>query len=198
MPAFGQRFGVSRFEADEAYRQALEPLARHDFDRAHDLLNTAVEMLPSGSEYLAARGLVHLDEAEYPQAEADFGEALRLFPHEMLAHFGLGVIAFRGDKDYARATGHFLSAFYVQPERAETLFWLALAYYYQGDLVNAANYLARADARFEQLNDKRRAETQRWIKELSKHAARPAARPAANPLPANPQARLPLTPDDQS
>ena len=78
MPAFGQRFGVSRFEADDAYPQALEPLARHDFDRAHDLLNTAVEMLPSGSEYLAARGLVHLEEAEYPQAEADFAPGAAL------------------------------------------------------------------------------------------------------------------------
>ena len=196
MPSFGQRFGVSRYEADEAYQRALEPLARRDFDRAHDLLNEAVEMLPSGSEYIAARGLVHVEEAEYPQAEADFHEALRLFPHEMLAHFGLGMIAFRRDKNYAGAVQHFLAASYVQPDRPETLFWLALSYYYQGDLVNAANYLARADNRFEQLSDKRRAETQRWIKELSKHAARPTPKPAANPLPPSPQARLPLASDD--
>lgn len=195
MPTFSQRFGVSRYEADEAYRQALEPLARHDFDHAHDLLNQAVELLPAGSEYLAARGLVHLEEAEYPQAQADFDEALRQFPHEMLAHFGLGVIAFRRDKNYAGAVQHFLAASYVQPDRPETLFWLALSYYYQGDLVNAANYLARADTRFEQLNDKRRAETQRWIKELSKHAARPAAKAAVSPAPVPPQARLPLPPD---
>jgi hypothetical protein len=62
--------------------------------------------------------------------------------------------------------------------------------------VNAANFMARADARFEQLNDKRRAETQRWIKELGKHAARPARpAPPAPPLP-SPQARLPLPPED--
>jgi hypothetical protein len=70
-----------------------------------------------------------------------------------------------------------------------------MSYYQQGDLVNAANFLARADARFEQLNDKRRADTQRWIKELGKHTARLAPKPAASPLPAPPQARLPLPPD---
>jgi tetratricopeptide (TPR) repeat protein len=195
MPTFGQRFGVSRFEADEAYRQALEAMGRRAYDQAFDWFNRAIEALPTGSEYHAARGLTHLEEAEYAQAQADFEEALRLFPHEMLAHFGLGVIAFRRDKDYARAATHFLSAYYVQPDRAETLFWLAMTYYQQGDLVNAANFLARADARFEQLNDKRRADTQRWIKELGKHTARLAPKPAASPLPAPPQARLPLPPD---
>jgi tetratricopeptide (TPR) repeat protein len=195
MPTFGQRFGVSRYEADEAYRQALEAMARGNTGPAFDLLNQAIESHPAGSEYYAARGLIHLQEAEYPQALASFEESLRLFPHEMLAHFGLGVIAFQRDKDYARATHHFLSAHYAQPDRPETLFWLAMSYYQQGDLVNAANFLARADARFEQLNDKRRADTQRWIKELGKHTARLAPKPAASPLPAPPQARLPLPPD---
>jgi tetratricopeptide (TPR) repeat protein len=196
MPSFGQRFGVSRYEADEAYRQALEAMSRRAYDQAYDWFNRAIEALPTGSEYLAGRGLIHLDEAEYTQAQADFEEALRLFPHEMLAHFGLGVIAFRRDKDYARAANHFLSAYYVQPDRAETLYWLAMSYYQQGDLVNAANFLAQADARFEQLNDKRRADTQRWVKEFAKHAARPVARPAAAPLP-SPQTRLPLPPDTE-
>ena len=135
MPTFGQRFGVSRFEADEAYRQALEAMNRRAYDQAFDWFNRAIEALPTGSEYHAGRGWIHLEEAEYAQAQADFEEALRLFPHEMLAHFGLGVIAFRKDKDYARAVSHFLSAYYVQPERAETLFWLAMSYYQQGDLV---------------------------------------------------------------
>lgn len=196
MPTFGQRFGVSRFEADEAYRQALEAMGRRAYDQAFDLFNRAIEALPTGSEYHAARGLIHLEEAEYTQARADFEESLRLFPHEMLAHFGLGVIAFKADKDYARAVSHFLSAYYVQPERAETLFWLAMSYYQQGDLVNAANFLARADASFEKANDKRRSETQRWIKELAKHAARPVARTAAAPL-SSPQTRLPLPADDE-
>ena len=198
MPSFSQRLGVTRYAADDAYRRALDAFARREFDQAHDLLGEAIEALPTGSEYYAARGLLHLEEAEYPEAQADFEAALHHFPHEMLAHFGLGVIAFRKDKDYARAVSHLQSAYYIQPDRAETLFWLALSYYQLGDLVNAANFLAQADSRFEQLGDKRRAETQRWIKELSRHAARPVAQPAApSPaLPPTPQAKLPL-PDDK-
>lgn len=196
MPTFGQRFGVSRFEADEAYRQALEAMVHRAYDQAYDWFNRAIEALPTGSEYHAGRGLTHLEEAEYALAQADFEEALRLYSHEMLAHFGLGIVAFRHHKDYARAVQHFLSAYYIEPERPETLYWLAMSYYQQGDLVNAANFLARADARFEQLNDKRRAETQRWIKELGKHAARPVAKPAAAPLP-SPQTRLPLPADTE-
>jgi tetratricopeptide (TPR) repeat protein len=196
MRSFGQRLGTTRFAADDAYRRALEALARRDYDQAHDLVTEAIEALPTHAEYYAARGLIHLEEAEYDQAQADFEAALHLFAHEMLAHFGLGAVAFRRDKDYARAVQHFLAAHYDQPERPETLFWLAVSYYYAGDVVNAANFMARADARFEQLNDKRRAETQRWIKELGKHAARPAKpAPAAQPLP-SPQARLPLPPEE--
>ncbi len=194
MPSFGQRLGTTRFAADDAYRRALEALARRDFDQAHDLTTEAIEALPTGSEYYAARGLVHLEEAEYDEAQADFEAALRQFEHEMLAHFGLGAVAFRRDKDYARAVEHFLAAHYDRPDRPETLFWLGVSYYYAGDVVNAANFMARADARFEQLNDKRRAETQRWIKELSKHAAR-AVKPAPAAQLPPPQARLPLPPD---
>lgn len=192
MPTFGQRLGATRYAADDAYRRSLEALARRDFDRAHDLLTEAIEALPSGAEYFAARGLVHLEEAEFDQAQVDFEAALHAFAHEMLAHFGLGVVAFKRDKDYAAAAKHFLAASYVQPNRPETLFWLAVSTYYQGDVVQAANWLAQADARFEALHDKRHAETQRWIRELSKHAARSASAPA--PLP-GPQARLPLPPD---
>lgn len=192
MPTFGQRLGTTRFAADDAYRRALEALARRDFDQAHDLTTEAIEALPTGSEYYAARGLIHLEEAEYDQAQADFEAALRHFDHEMLGHFGLGAVAFRRDKNYTRAVEHFLAAHYDRPDRPETLFWLAVSYYYLGDLVNATNFMVRADMRFEQLADKRRADTQRWIKELGKHAARPE-KPAA-PLPP-PQARLPLPPD---
>lgn len=194
MPSFGQRIGTTRFAADDAYRRALAALARRDFDQAHSLISEAIEALPTGSEYYATRGLIHLEEAEFDQAQADFEAALHAFGHEMLAHFGLGVVVFRRDKDYPRASEHFLAAYYGQPDRPETLFWLAVSYYYTGDVVNAANFMARADARFEQLNDKRRAETQRWIRELGKHAARAESPAPATPLP-SPQARLPLPPE---
>jgi tetratricopeptide (TPR) repeat protein len=168
MPRLNQRLGLTRYEADEAYKQALDDFQKRDFDNAIDHMSKAIDALPSNSEYYAARGLMYVEDAEYEKAEEDFAEALRLFPYEMLAHYGRGVIAYKR-RQWDEALAHFTKAYHAKPDRAETQYYLALTHYQRGEYASAANYMVAANALFEAANDKRKADSARWIKELSKH-----------------------------
>lgn len=186
MPSFNQRLGMTRYEADEYYRRALDAYRKGDFDAAIDAMTDALDALPNKSEYLAARGLVYLEDGEPEKARADFEAALGRFKYEMLANYGLGMLEYKaGNWDVALA--HFLSAHYADQKRPETLYYLALTYYRKGDLVNATNYMVRANEAFEKAKDKRKADAARWLREFSKHLA---AKPAGT-LPAQQQLGLP-------
>ncbi|MEP7291998.1 MAG: tetratricopeptide repeat protein, partial [Chloroflexota bacterium] len=104
----------------------------------------------------------------------DFDHALRLFPHEMLAHYGRGIIAFK-DKNWDEALEHFTAAYYVDSQRAETLYYLALTYYHKRDFASAANLMKLANERFEAIDDKRKADAARWLRELGKMADKTAS-----------------------
>jgi tetratricopeptide (TPR) repeat protein len=186
MPNFNQRLGMTRYEADEYYRRALEAYRKGDFDNAIDAMNDALEALPNKSEYFVARGLIFLEDGEVEKARADFEESLRRFRHEMLANYGMGVLEYKDGK-WDTALQYFLSAHYADQKRPETLYYLALTYYRKGDLVNATNYMVRANDAFEQANDRRKSDSARWLRELSKNLAAKQEKP----LPAQTQLRLP-------
>jgi tetratricopeptide (TPR) repeat protein len=190
MPSFNQRLGAGRYTADEYYRRALEAYRKNDFDGAVEAMNDALEALPNKSEYYAARGLMHLDDGELEKARADFEESLRRFKYEMLANYGLGVLEFKASH-WDTALQHFLSAHYADQKRPETLYYIALSYQRKGDLVNATNYMVRANEGFEAANDRRKADSGRWLREFSKNLAQKQEKP----LPAQTQLRLPGTPD---
>ncbi|MDL1900938.1 tetratricopeptide repeat protein [Anaerolineae bacterium CFX9] len=184
MPSFNQRLGTSRYEADALYKEALDAYAKRDYDTAAERLRQAIELLPTRSEYHAALGLVLEQDGALDDAAEAFHEALRLFDYEMLAHYGLGMIAFRR-RQYAEAIAHFQKAYFADQKRPETLYYLALSYYHHGDMVNAANYIALAHARFEELGDKRRADSARWVRELERSILKKTpkvAGPATMPL----------------
>ena len=193
MPSFNQRLGITRYEADEYYRRGLEAYRKGDFDAAIDAMNDAVEALPNKSEYYAARGLVHLEDGEMVKARADFEESLRLFKYEMLANYGLGVVEYKAG-NWEAALAHFLLAHYADQKRPETLYYLALTYFRQGDLVNATNHMVRANEVFEATNDKRKADAARWLREFSKNLA--SKTPRAGALPNQQQMRLPGAEED--
>ncbi len=190
MPDFNQRFGLNRYAADESYHRALAAIARRDYDRAIAALNDAIAELPRNAEYIAARGLIHLEEAEYEEAEADFEAALRLNKFEMLANYGLGLIALKR-QEYPSAVKYFQAAYYIDQNRPETLYALGVVSYQQGDVVNATQFMGKANALFEKANDKRKSESGRWLRELAKHVAKPV-RPANPSLPDSQQQALPL------
>ncbi len=173
MPRIDQRLGFTRFEADEYYKQALEAYRKGDFDSAVDAMKNAIAALPKKSEYYAARGMMYLEDGVTQSALEDFDHALALFPHEMLAHYGRGITAFK-QSDWDEALKHFTAAYYADMQRPETLYYLALTYYHQRDFASAANLMKLANDRFEALNDRRKADAQKWLRELGKMASKTA------------------------
>jgi tetratricopeptide (TPR) repeat protein len=190
MPSFNQRLGITRYEADEYYRRALEAYRKNDFDSAIDAMNDAIDALPNKVEYYAARGLIRLEDGELEAARADFEEALRRFKYEMLANYGMGVLEYKTG-NWDEALGFFLSAHYADQQRPEPLYYLALTYHRKGDLVNATNYMVKANAAFEAANDRRKADSAKWLREFSKNLATKQGKPGT--LPAQTQLKLPGT-----
>jgi tetratricopeptide (TPR) repeat protein len=183
MPALNQRLGFTRYEADEYYKRALDAYKKRDFDAAYDAMTDAIELLPTKAEYFAARGFFHLDDGEYKEAQADFEQALKFHPYEMLAHYGRGMIAYK-DKKWDEALEHFMSAYKCDPNRPETLYYIAMTYFQRAEPASALNVMVRAQAAFEAVGDKRKALADRWVRELGKLAEKTSALLANNPPPA--------------
>lgn len=159
--------GATRYDADVFYKAGLESFQKKNFDLAMENLDKAIAVLPNHAEYHAARGLVHLQDGVNEKAQADFEQALRLYSLELLAHYGLGVLAYRARK-WEDAQARFMEAYFIQPDRPEVLYYLALSHHRQQQNVPALNYMQQAQQAFEQANDKRRTDASRWVKELQK------------------------------
>ena len=168
MPRFSSRFGLTRYEADEYYHLALQAYARKNVEEAIQQMNQAVALLPSLAEYYAARGFFFLEHGAPAEAQRDFDEALRRRPYEMLANYGKGRMAYEG-KEWAEALQHFLAAWASQPERPETMYYIALVLHHQGDNVRALEWMEKAQAIFVKVSDQAHArQAERWVEELNK------------------------------
>jgi Flp pilus assembly protein TadD len=167
MASFNQRLGLTRYEADEYYKKGLAAYEKRNLDEALVNLTDAINALPSNAEYYAARGFIYLEDGIDDKAEVDFAQALKLYPYEMLAHYGRGVIAFR-EKKWDEALRHFTSAYHANPKRAETLYYLALVYHRTGENANALHVMRQAHALLEAAGDKRKGDAAKWIKALEK------------------------------
>src|SRR5262245_6689331 len=135
MPRLNQHLGLTRFSADEHYKRALDSYQKGQFDDAVDAMTDAIEELPTKSEYFAARGYFYLEDGVRDKAQTDFERALKIYPYEMLAHYGLGLIAYKG-KNFDEALEHFTKAYRSDPQRPETQYYLALVCHNRHD--NAA------------------------------------------------------------
>src|SRR5690606_19624437 len=122
------RLGITRYEADEYYRIALNSYQKKNLDEAVLNLNKAIEMYPRRAEYYAVRAYFRLEDGLPNDAEPDFDYALSINPYELLANFGKGVIAYN-HKAYDKALEYFTKAWAVNTERAETLYYLALTHH---------------------------------------------------------------------
>jgi tetratricopeptide (TPR) repeat protein len=180
MPSLNQRLGTSRYDADQAYSRALAAFRRGEKAEAIAAMDEAIALLPTRSEYFAARGFFHLENDAATPARADFEHALRLFSVEVLALYGMGVLAYRAGETEA-AIGHFRRAHFADPKRPELLVWLALAQLQVRQFAAATEAMTRAHTLFEAAGDRRKAETARWLREIGRAAGR-AGRPVAVPL----------------
>lgn len=166
MAQFTRRMGTARFEADEYYRLALEAFRKRSYDTAINDMNDAIALQPKRAEFFAARGLFYLEDGVEDKAQADFQQALRLYPQEMLAHYGRGVIAYKtGNMDEALA--HFSDAYKGDPNRPETLYYLALIYHRQKQH-EVARRLMDVGLNALPTEDKRRGDFQKWLREFDR------------------------------
>ncbi|MCA0454200.1 MAG: tetratricopeptide repeat protein [Chloroflexi bacterium] len=166
MAQFTRRLGTARYEADEYYQQALEAFRKRNYDTAINNMNDAIALQPRRSEFYAARGLFYLEDGVNDKAQADFQQALRLFPQEMLAHYGRGVIAYKtGNMEEALA--HFSDAYKGDPTRPETLYYLAMIYHRQQQH-ETAKRLMEVGMNALPADDKRRGDFQKWLREFER------------------------------
>jgi tetratricopeptide (TPR) repeat protein len=172
-----QRLGLTRYEADEHYKKAL--LILKDVEKKNSTatvddaiieITYAIDLLPTNAEYYAARGYFYLLDSMNREAQTDFEQALKVYAYEMLAHFGLGVLAYR-ERQWDVALAHFQDAYYAQMDRAETLYYLALTHHRKQQNAQALEWMTRAEALFEQANNaKQKRHATHWIKEFDKLA----------------------------
>ena len=165
MAFLGQRMGLSRYEADEYYKVGLAAYTKGKFDEAIINLTDAINALPKNAEYYAARGFVYLEDGITDKAEEDFEQALKLYPYELLAHYGRGIIAFQ-TKNWDEAQAHFTDAYRADPKRPETLYYLALVHHRKRENQIALRVMRNAHTLFESAGDKRRTDASKWVKTL--------------------------------
>lgn len=164
-----QRLGASRFEADEAYLGALAAFRRKDLKQALAQIKSALARHPSHAEYHAALAWFQLEGDDRSRARAGFDRAMAINPYEMLANYGLGMLAYK-DKDWEAAADYFLNAMAAQPDRPETMYYLSLVRHRQGDNERALHWMQKAHEEFAAADDKREKQCRAWIREFAKLA----------------------------
>lgn len=164
-----KRLGLSRYDADVEYKLSMQYYLKHQITEAIMAAERAINLLPNNAEYYAARGLYYLEDGAEKEAKRDFEKSLELFPYEVLGHVGLGILAYRNSK-WDEALEQFTQAYHANPKRAETLYYLALCYHRKMQNGEALQWMRKAQAQMETSNDKRKADAQKWVKQLEKLA----------------------------
>jgi len=162
-----QRLGLTRYDADEHYKLALQAYKKSDLEEAYAQIRQAIELLPSLAEYHAAQGFFYLEDGLKDEAREAFDQALTLNPFEMLANYGKGIIAYQ-DKNWEEASAYFLDALAAQPTRPETQYYLAMVNHRQGGNSQAVKWMTEAKKGFAKADDKRERNCDRWIREFEK------------------------------
>jgi len=162
-----QRLGLTRYDADEHYKQALQAYKKNNIEEAYAQIRQAIELLPTLAEYHAAQGFFYLEDGAQEKAEEAFDEALELNAFEMLANYGKGMIAYN-DKNWEEATAYFMDALAAQPTRPETLYYLAMVSHRQGGNAQALRWMYEAKLGFAKMEDRRERNCDRWIREFEK------------------------------
>jgi len=170
------RLGITRYEADEYYRIALDFYNKRNLEEALNNLNSAIELNPHRPEYYATRGFFRLEDGlPADKTEPDFDEALKRNPYEMLANYCKGIINYRAE-NYEAAREYFNTAWAVMPERVETLYYLGLVEHRLMNNRQALAWMQQAAAALEGTEDralkryKRNAD--KWVAAIEKQLER--------------------------
>jgi Tfp pilus assembly protein PilF len=175
MGILGRRFGITRYEADEYYRIALDYYNKKNLEEAINNITSAIEFFPRRAEYHSTRGFFKLVDGIPDQAELEFDNALKLHAYDMLANFGKGAIAY-GREEYEVARDYFLNAWASKQDRPETLYYLGMVEHRLRNNQKALEWMRQAEsifASFPETNKearKRQKDAERWIREFEKLA----------------------------
>lgn len=149
--------------AERYLERGLYNLDRRQYDDALADLTEAIAHEPRSAELYTTRGLVYVEAGKkdyVPYARADFEYALTLDPGQMVAHYGLGMIAY-GQEKYDEALEHFNAARDIAPLRPEIYYFRALSYFQMGDAQRALDEMDIAMPMFDP-GDPRHLDAARW------------------------------------
>ncbi len=167
MTKLAQWLGISRYRADERYMLALRAFSQRDLGSAQTSIAEALELLPGHAEYHAVQGFFAQEDKSLARAEACYERAIQLNAYEMLANYGRGMLAYR-NREWGAAADHFVNALAAQPQRPETLYFLAMTQHRLGKNDEAMRWMAAAAERFASADDRRERHCHSWLREFEK------------------------------
>ncbi len=104
-------------DAVKKYQHALQLMELGNHDAALKVFEGVIKIDDQLSGPFANRGLIYLKSGDYDRAEAEFGEALRRNPSNVVAHVQLGVIN-RHKNRFEDARKHYQNALGIDPDDA--------------------------------------------------------------------------------
>jgi tetratricopeptide (TPR) repeat protein len=117
------------------------------FDGALEFLKRANQIKPDDYETIVQLGNVSFDNRNYAEAEKWYIAALAKKPDDISVRSDLGLTyIFRDKPDYERAIQSFQKSLEIEPNNAQTVQNLALAYVRKGDKSNATAMLAKLES----------------------------------------------------
>ncbi len=167
MSTLARHLGISRYRADEHYQAALRAFAGRDLPRAIVEIQFAIDLLPKHAEYQGAYGFFLLENKERAEAVKVFESALELNAYDMMANYGLGMVAYRA-KNWRSAGDYFMNALAAQPARPETQYYLAMVQHRLGQNGEALRWMEAAGTGFAKAEDRRQRHCTAWIREFEK------------------------------
>lgn len=171
-------------ESTNIARQGSEAAKAGDWNKAVDSFRKATEMDKKWSGNLVAalqqRGAVNMSQQKFPEAVADFSEALKITPNDAGIHERRAYVEVKM-KDYNKALEDYTEAIKLNPK--EIRYYLPRSFIYEakGDLKNSM-----ADTEHILKADKNNAEALARKERLQKIETMKANAPGPTPIPAPP------------
>jgi len=171
-------------ESTNIARQGSEAAKAGDWNKAVDAFRKAAEMDKKwGANLVAAlqqRGAANMSQQKFPEATADFTEALKINPHDAGIHERRAYVEVKM-KDYDKALEDYSEAIKLNPK--EIRYYLPRSFIYEtkGDLKNSM-----ADTEHILKTDKTNAEALARKERLQKIEKMQANAPGPTPIPAPP------------
>jgi tetratricopeptide (TPR) repeat protein len=168
MAKLSARFGLSRYEADEYYRIAIDFYRKNSLQEAIQNMDYALMLLPNNAEYWAARGFFYWEDGVFDKAESDFDQALKHNSFEIMGNYGKGAMAYRRE-EWQVALDYFMKAWAADGGRGDTLYYVALCHFRLKHYAEAKKWLTQAQEAYTRQNDKtHQKDLEKWLSEIEK------------------------------